>query len=80
MTDRARLESRPNWLATLRATRTNKFTAVMETMQGGVYLYHIDYRGMFPAGATMLYDRKRLNKDVKRGDFVIVAGSLEVGA
>jgi hypothetical protein len=52
----------------------------METMQGGVYLYHIDYRGMFPAGATMLYDRERLNKDVKRGDFVIVAGSLEVSA
>jgi hypothetical protein len=46
------IECRPDWVATFRCPRTDKFVCLMRTPRGHWYWRYPEYEGLFPWGAT----------------------------
>ena len=67
-TDRQRVESKDNWVATYYRTRAKNYTALLHNIFGGFYWHDINYKGLFLSGTTSEY-RADFLKDALSGGY-----------
>lgn len=79
MATRTELEAAQNWRATVEY-RGGRQSCIMRTLAGGLYLHHVEYDGLFMAGATATYNPSALDFELDKGIARIIAGDCPDGA
>jgi hypothetical protein len=69
------IERQPGWVGTFRCLRNGTFACLMKTPTGHWYWSYPDYQGLFPYGATGLFDTAFLQDALSRRVLEPVASS-----
>ena len=65
MAARKNLESKENWVLTIKNLRNGEYNCLMKNIKGGYYWHTPDYDGLFAYGATQDFNQKNLDFSIE---------------